>query len=213
MIVIPSIFHIRGRRPDAVTRRRGEPNAARNHNLFFPASLRLRASASAFPPVTASLFTAWFAGHLKHGASGNLIHNASGNLVSACATSGNCPTVCSSCLPNYPLTVAGIGGPGPSCCIAALNGTFTLTRISNNCQWASGTQFQPGGCSFGWELFCSKVDCNNVSGPMRWVIAMYGSIGYVWAEMISNATCPPTGTYRICANLCAGGTGAMVVLG
>ena len=127
--------------------------------------------------------------------------------------SSTCPGVCLSCPNRYPLTVAGVGGPGPACCIPALNGTFTLLRIANNCQWATGVHFQPGGCTFGWEMFCSLVDCNNVAGPMRWVIAMYGSIGYLWAEKISSAVCPPTGVYKICSNLCSGGAAASVVLG
>ncbi len=173
------------------------------------AAHRKRTPSHSLPPFITDLFT----GHLKHGSSGNLIHNANGNLVSSCATSASCPTVCSTCPASYPLTVAGVGGPGPACCISALNGTFTLNRIAGNCQWATGVFFQTGGCSFGWEMFCSTVDCNNVAGPMRWVIAMYGTIGYVWAEMISNAACPPTGVYTICANQCAGGMGASVVLG
>ena len=145
-------------------------------------------------------FTEWLTGHLKHGASGNLLHSAAGNLVNACASgTSNCPSLCNSCPASFPLSVAGVGGPGPACCIAALNGSFTLGRIANNCQWATGVLFQPGGCTFGYEMFCSLVDCNNTAGPMRWVIAMYGAIGYLWAEKISNSTCPPTGVYPICA--------------
>jgi len=143
-----------------------------------------------------------------------LLHNAAGNLVHACASAPvTCPSACTTCPASYPLTIAGVGAPGPACCIAAFNGTFTLSRIANNCQWATGVKFQPGGCTFGYEMFCSLVDCNNISGPMRWVIAMYGSVGYLWAEKISSSVCPPTGSYAICSNLCSGGVGASVVLG
>ncbi len=204
MILIASRFPNSARRRDAATWRRGDPHSGVRSPL--PAFPRRRVSASAL--------LAWFAGHLQHGASGNLLHNANGHLANACASASvTCPTVCSACPATYPLTVAGVGGPGDSCCIAALNGTFTLTRIANNCQWATGVFPQTGGCTFGWEMFCSMTDCNEVAGPMRWVIAMYGSIGLLWAEKISSASCPPAGAYAICSNLCSGGVGTSVVLG
>jgi hypothetical protein len=151
--------------------------------------------------------------HLYHGASGHLLHNGAGHLVNACAAPSNCPTDCGSpCATTYHLTVSGLGGPGLSCCVAGLNGTFTLTRIGGSCQWSTGIMFQRGGCSFGWQVFCSLVDCNNTAGAMRWVVQLYGAINFVWAESVSSATCPPTGSYSICANPCSGGTGASVIL-
>ena len=139
-------------------------------------------------------------GHLHHSAGGHLLHNAAKHLVNACAAAtSNCPTNCGSpCGATYHLTVSGLGSPGPSCCLSGLNGTFTLTRIGTSCQWSTGIMFQPGGCSFGWQLFCSLVDCNNTAGAMRWVVQLYGTINFVWAEAISNATCPPAGSYSIC---------------
>lgn len=168
--------------------------------------IALRSPKLAGPSRLLALFN-----HLHHGDAGHLLHNSAGHLVNACATS-NCPTSCGSCTASYTLTVSGIGSPGPSCCIPALNGTFTLRRIGTNCQWNTGVMFQTGGCTFGWQLACSLVDCNNVAGAMRWVVQLYGSVTFVWAEMISSAICPPTGTYSICANPCSGGTGTSVIV-
>lgn len=152
--------------------------------------------------------------HLHHGAGGHLLHNAAGHLSNACAAvTSNCPTSCGSpCAATYHLTVSGLGSPGPACCAAGLNGTFTLTRIGTSCQWSTGIMFQPGGCSFGWQVFCSLVDCNNTAGSMRWVVQLFGTINFVWAEAISSASCPPAGSYFICANPCSGGTAASVVI-
>jgi hypothetical protein len=161
--------------------------------------------------ATPSRLTALF-NDLRHGAAGHLLHNGAGHLVNACATTANCPTSCGSCASTYHLTASGIGSPGPSCCIPALNGTFTLSRIGTNCQWNTGIMFELGGCTFGWQLTCSLVDCNNISGAMRWVVQLYGSVTFVWAQLISSATCPPTGVYSICANPCTGGAGASVIL-
>jgi hypothetical protein len=150
--------------------------------------------------------------HLHHGGAGHLLHNAAGHLVNACAAATDCPSNCGSCDAVYTLTISGLGSPGVACCIPDINGTFTLSRIGGTCQWSTGIMFGPGGCSFGWQMFCSPVDCNDVAGPMRWVVQLYGAITFVWAEAVSSSACPPVGTYAICANPCSGGTGASVVV-
>ena len=59
------------------------------------------------------------------------------------------------------------------------------------------------------------VDCYNNPGPARWVIQLFGSVNFVWAEAPVGAgtpKCPPTGPYTVTCNSCTGGTGASLVL-
>jgi hypothetical protein len=160
---------------------------------------------------------------LKRTSTGHLRRNAAtGNLVDGCddcCTCAECPDGRDGCASSYTLTVTGIGGPGPACCLPGIDGSFTLTGLLGDVsQWSTGgTDVNAAypGCAGGWSLSCQTVDCHNNPGPPRWVIALYGSVNFVWAEQAcisATPNCPPTGAYQVTCNSCSGGTGALLVL-
>ncbi len=161
--------------------------------------------------------------YLKKTPSGHLRRNPStGNLVTGCdgcCVCAVCPNGRDGCPSSFTLTVTGVGGPGPACCLPGINGAFTLNGVFGDvAQWASsGSAVNPTdpSCTGGWALSCQTVDCNNNPGPPRWVIHLFGSVNFVWAEspcVDSTPTCPPTGAYQVTCNSCAGGTSASIVL-
>jgi hypothetical protein len=160
---------------------------------------------------------------LKRTASGHLRRNpTTGNLVlgcDGCCTCGECPGGREGCPSSFALAVSGIGGPGPSCCLPGIDGSYTLTGLPPGAaQWAtSATAVNPANpaCAGGWALSCQSVDCYNNPGPPRWVISLFGSVNFVWAErpcVPATPNCPPTGAYVVTCNSCAGGTSASIVL-
>lgn len=138
-------------------------------------------------------------GHLRsHG--GHLANDSNG--TDCCCPEG-CPTDCSECASSFTLTISGAinGGEGYLCC-CAINGIYDILREADQCLWNVTTDLDASCCGpgptipFVVGIHCSTTDCNGNPGARRWVITAGGSFTF-WAEIISDAACPPTGSYNV----------------
>jgi len=161
---------------------------------------------------------AWFAGHLKHGASGHLLHSAAGHLINACGSGGGpAPCFCPSGLAST-YTVAGFGGlAGCNGCDSSTDGAWTggLNRVGTGCTWwAADDNFDPLSIN-GTKLHITYTQVTLNVTACRWELYISCSASglppvdmWVGYKTTGNT---PAGTYNFVSSDCGNTQGTMTV--